>query len=158
MSRRVLRMTAFVVVLTASAVSGFVYGPTVVHAITPDTRSEAERFADRHSLPKGVGRHSLQIGMLAKHRSLFEAAARNEPGKRDELSDTVGGYFTLVGNRFEYQWRFGSGHWSYAYRLIFCPNGERDLPDSFLHGGDGSHYTDPKKIDDHWFAAYEPSG
>ena len=132
----------------------FVYGPGLMRTwntprepIPPDTRTPAEKLA---------AKHSLQIEALARHRALFEAAARDEPGKREELYATVEAVAVSAGPPYLFEWRVGRGHFSYAYKLLYCPNGEHELPPNFWQSH--SWYGDPMKIDDHWFAAYEPSG
>jgi hypothetical protein len=155
MIRRTLCLSAVSTAVVVPAVVVFVF-PSHMNewwrratgqATTPDTRTPAEKRADRHS---------LQLQMLTKHRGLFEAAARGEPGKAEELRDTVEGLFILNGPPFVFEWRYGTGHFSHAYSLYYCPNGDRDLPSGFWDGR--MWYSDPMKIDDHWFAAWEPSG
>ncbi len=154
MSRRILGVIGVLASLAVPTAMAFVYGPGMMRAwkkprepIPPDTRTPAEKLAERHS---------LQLKMLTQHRALFEAAVRDEPGKREELHATVEGVAVSAGPPYLFEWRVGRGHFSYSYKLLYCPNGEKELPDNFWH----SHidYSQPMKIDDHWFAAFEPSG
>lgn len=154
MSKRVRTLLCIVGVLASLAVPTalvFVYGPGLMRTLNtprePDTRTPAELLADRHR---------IQLDALSRHRALLEAAARDEPGKREELYATVEGVAVSAGPPYLFEWRVGRGHFSYAYKLLYCPNGERELPDNFWQSR--LDYTEPMKIDDHWFAAFEPSG
>ncbi len=155
MSRRILGVLGVLASLSVPTAMVVVYGPELMRTwktpreqIQPDTRTPAEKLAERHR---------WQLKMLAEHRGLFEAAARDEPGKRDELRNTVNVDCYQDGMSFCIRWNDGQGaHFSTWFGLYYSPNGERDLPERFWN--DPIRYYDPMKIDDHWFAAKEPGG
>ena len=125
-TRTILCVLGVLASLAVPTAMVFVYGPGLMRTWNtprkPDTRSPAEKLA---------ARHSLQIEMLARHRALFEAAARDEPGKQRELFDTVEDVRIVCAKPVVFEWRVGRGHFSYAYKLLYCPNGSEDLPDNF---------------------------